>query len=99
MAVISSPSASAVVYMPTKKSSALISRRFVMTGAPRPSGAAGHVDMARHRANGQGVACAADAGHLLDAIEGYDLPGVGQAQPHRGQQALPPGHCPSPPPP
>src|SRR6218665_1576398 len=41
MAVISSPSASAVVDMPTKKSSALISRRFVMTVAPRPSTAQG----------------------------------------------------------
>ena len=35
--VMISPSSSAVVYMPTKQSSAAISRRLVMTVAPRPS--------------------------------------------------------------
>ncbi len=41
MAVMISHSSSAVVYMPTKKSSAWISRRLVMTVAPRPSTALG----------------------------------------------------------
>ena len=40
-AVMISPSSSAVMYRPWKKSSAVMSRRFVCTVAPRPSTAAG----------------------------------------------------------
>ena len=50
-----------------------------------------HIGVARHGADHQSIALAANARQLGNAVQVNDLLGIGQAQAHRRQQALPTG--------